>query len=211
MRHQGRKKRGRPCKGEERSPSAPTRLERQVDLPFDEAFCELPTDCDFGIKRDTDGNTYRWRGYKAHISWGDNMMPLDCFTSSASLHDSQVAIPLMKRLATCVTSCYDLMDSAYDADSIYKVSEALGHVAIIDKNERRGKKRTDDKPVACYNFVPAERIRYRERSNAERGNSRLKESFGLRFVRVRGHDKVHLHIMFGIVALFADQLLKPIL
>jgi len=27
-------------------------------------------------------------------------------------------------------------------------------------------------------------------------------------VRVRGHAKVHAHLMFGLVALFADQLLK---
>ncbi len=184
-------------------------MERQVDLPYDEAFGELPTGCDWGIKRDTDGNTYRWRGYKAHISWGDNMMPLGCFTSSASLHDSQVAIPSMKRLAISVTSCYDLMDSAYDAKSIHTASQTLGHVPIIDENPRRGKKSTNALPV-CYTFVPAECVRYKERSNAERGNSRLKDSFGLRFVRVRGHDKVHLHIMFGVIALFADQLLKPI-
>lgn len=138
------------------------------------------------------------------------MMPLACFTSSASLHDSQVAIPLMKRLATSVTSCYDLMDSAYDAESIHKVSATLGHVAIIDRNPRRGKRGAVGKSSSCYTFVPAESIRYRERSNAERGNSRLKESFGLCFVRVRGHDKVHLHIMFAIIALFADQLLKPL-
>lgn len=180
-----------------------------MDLSFDEAFNELPTACNWGVKRDTDGNTYRWRGYKAHISWGDNMMPLGCFTSSASLHDSQVAIPLMKRLATSVTSCYDLMDSAYDADSIHKVSEALGHVPIIDANPRRSNSKSAEQSP-CYTFVPAESVRYKERSNAERGNSRLKDSFGLRFVRVRGHDKVHLHVMFGIIALFADQLLKPL-
>ena len=172
-------------------------------------------------------NTYRWRGYKAHISWGDNRMPLGCFTSSASLHDSQVAqmvepfrmaIPLMKRLSVSVTSCYDLMDSAYDAKSIYTVSKTLGHVPIIDENPRRVKKSTNALPI-CYTFVSAQNVRYKERSNcemgppfarAERGNSRLKDSFGLRFVRVRGHDKVHLHIMFGIIALFADQLLKPL-
>ena len=136
------------------------------------------------------------------------MMPLGCFTSSASLHDSQVIIPIMKRLAEFVTSCYDLMDSAYDAESIHQVSEMLGHVAIIDKNPRRSKRKLVAPP--CYSFVSAQDIRYRERSNAERGNSRLKESFGLRFVRVRGNDKVHLHIMFGIIALFADQLLKPL-
>ena len=29
-----------------------------------------------------------------------------------------------------------------------------------------------------------------------------------RFVRVRGHAKVHLHLMLGVITLFADQLLK---
>ena len=42
----------------------------------------------------------------------------------------------------------------------------------------------------------------------ERAYSRLKDEFGARFVRVRGHAKVHLHLMFGVIALFADELLK---
>ena len=53
--------------------------------------------------------------------------------------------------------------------------------------------------------------RFKERSTAERGNSRLKDGFGFRHLRVRGHPKAHLHLMLGILALFADQLLKPLL
>lgn len=165
------------------------------------AFGELSRVCDWGIKKDTDGNIYRWRGYKAHLSWADGMIPLLCVTTSASIHDSQVVIPLMKQLASSVSSLYDLMDSAYDAPSIREVSAALGHVALIDQNPRRGRK---------IDFAPCECLRFRERSNAERGNSRLKDSFGLRFVRVRGNEKVHLHILFGVLALFADQIRKPL-
>jgi hypothetical protein len=165
------------------------------------ALIEISTVCDWGGKRDTDGNVYRWRGYKAHLSWADGMIPLLCVTTSASVHDSQVVIPMMKRLSCSVTSLYDLMDSAYDAPSIRQVSASLRHVPIIDQNPRRGEK---------VNFAPCECVRYRERSNAERGNSRLKDSFGLRVVRVRGHEKVHLHILFGVLALFADQLHKPL-
>jgi hypothetical protein len=164
------------------------------------ALAELPRACDRGVKRDTDGQEYRWKGYKAHIAWADGMIPLLCVTTSASVHDSQAVIPMMKQLASRVTNLYDLMDSAYDAPSIRQVSESLGHVPLIDPNPRRGTK------VA---FAPAACVRYRERSNAERGNSRLKDSFGLRFVQVRGHAKVHLHTMLGVLALFADQLLKP--
>lgn len=70
---------------------------------------------------------------------------------------------------------------------------------IIDKNSR-GK---EDFPMA-----PHEAVRYNERTAAERCNSRLKEEFGGRSVMVRGAGKVMLHLMFGVLALSADQLLK---
>jgi len=164
------------------------------------ALLELPQHCDWGAKQDTDGNVYRWRGYKAHLSWADGMIPLLCVTTSASVHDSQVVIPMLKQVAKSVVSFYDLMDSAYDAPAIRQVSHELGHVSLIDQNPRGGEK---------VPFSPCEAVRFRERSKAERGNSRLKDSFGLRFVRVRGGAKVHLHTMFGVVALFADQIRKP--
>ena len=56
----------------------------------------------------------------------------------------------------------------------------------------------------------AEDVRYNERSAAERVNGRLKDDFGGRNVRVRGHAKVACHLMFGILALTCDQLLRLI-
>jgi hypothetical protein len=50
--------------------------------------------------------------------------------------------------------------------------------------------------------------RYKIRSTAERANSRLKEDFGANNVMVRGHHKVTLHLMFGVIVLFSDQLLR---
>lgn len=119
--------------------------------------------------------------------------------TSASLHDSQVAIPLMKMTSARVDYLYDLMDAAYDAGSIYEVSRALGHVPIIDKNSR-GKQ--------IVPMAPHEAVRYRERSAAERFNSPIKEEFGASNIMVGGTQKVTLHLMFGVVAVFADQLLK---
>ena len=57
--------------------------------------------------------------------------------TSASVHDSQVAIPLATLTATRVTSCYDLMDAAYDVPAILEHSKSLGHVPLVDKNPRR--------------------------------------------------------------------------
>ena len=103
--------------------------------------------------------------------------------TSASLHDSQAAIPLAKMSAERVVNLYDLMDSAYDAKQIEEYSASLGHIPIIDCNPRRGKK---------FKMDPAEKRRYDERSTAERGFSMLKESFGGSKIRVRGCEKVML-------------------
>ena len=75
----------------------------------------------------------------------------------------------------------------------------MGHVPLIDHNPRGGEK---------VEFSPSEAERYKERSQAERTNSRLKDNFGGRYIRVRGHDKVMSHLMFGILALTAYQLLR---
>ena len=48
----------------------------------------------------------------------DGGIPLSCMLTSASLHDSQVAIPLATMTAQRMTNLYDLMDSAYDAPEI---------------------------------------------------------------------------------------------
>ena len=42
----------------------------------------------------------------------------------------------------------------------------------------------------------------------ERANSRLKDEFGGRTVRVRGAAKVMAHLMFGVLALAVDQWLR---
>lgn len=48
----------------------------------------------------------------------------------------------------------------------------------------------------------------RERSAVERVFSRLKDEYGADHVRVRGNAKVMAHLMFGILALTADQVLR---
>ena len=42
----------------------------------------------------------------------------------------------------------------------------------------------------------------------QRTNARLKDEFGGRNVRVRGPVKVMSHLMFGVLALTADQLMR---
>ena len=195
------RKKGRPRRGEEREPKPETRLERQSQQSAAEALAELPQYCDKGMKKNAKGDRERWTGYKLHADINDCCLPISVALTAASLHESQVAIPLIKMTSERVDYLYDLMDAAYDADPIYQVSRSLGHVPIIKKNRRRKE---------VIPLAPHEAARYRERTVAERFNSRLKEEFGGGNVMVRGAQKVWLHLMFGIIALFADQLLKLI-
>lgn len=196
------KRRGRPKKGEVRALKEETRLSLQVNQTPFEALKDIPVHCDVGTKINAQGYKETWRGYKLHVDTTESGFPITSLLTSASLHDSQVAIPMMKLTSNRITYLYDLMDSAYDAKPIYDVSRSLGHVPIIDKNPRRGE---------AIPMAPAEALRYNERTASERLNGRVKEEFGGRYVMVRGHKKVNLHLMFGIIALFADQLLRLVL
>lgn len=193
------RKRGRPAKGEQREPVVEKRLDRQVGQSAAAAIRELPTVCDRGTKKNAKGYKTSWNGYKLHLDINDVGLPISALVTSASVHDSQVAIPLIKLTSNKVTYLYDLMDAAYDARRINEISRQLKHVPIIDKNSRG----RDIIPMA-----PHEAERYKVRSSVERANGRLKEDFGADNVMVKGHRKVSQHLMFGVIVLFADQLMR---
>jgi len=200
-----KRKRGRRKKGEAGSGPSPgeaaSRLERQRGQGLAEMLSELPRDCSWGGKRKESGVHY-WKGYKLHTDWADGEIPVSCLLTSASVHDSQAAIPLMTLSMGRVVNLYDLMDAAYDAEAIWSHSRDLGHVPIIDRNPRRQRKEE---------MSPAAQRRYDERTTAERGFSLLKDRFGGRSVRVRGAAKVMSHLMFGILALTAVRLLHLVM
>jgi hypothetical protein len=199
-----KRKRGRPKRGEIREPieAKPTQLQRQLSQTLSQMLDELPKACDRGAKCNAQGYKNSWNGYKLHIDTADCGVLISAVLSSASMHDSQAAIPLTHITGNRVTYCYDLMDAAYCSEDIREHSRSLGHVPLIDHNPRRGEK----KP-----FAPHEAQRYKERTQAERTNARLKDEFGARDLRVKGHTKVMAHLMFGILALTADQLMRLLL
>ena len=126
-------RRGRPRKDEPRA-KEPRRLERQASMTLEQMLEDLPKVCDIGVKRNAKGHQESWTGYKLHIDAIDGGIPVSCLLTSASVHDSQAAIPLARLTASRVRSLYDLMDSAYDAPEIRAFSQKLGHLPIIDLN-----------------------------------------------------------------------------
>ena len=192
-------------------PKDDTRLARQREMKLPEMLADLPRECDLGGKKDSHGNNHYWRGYKLHWDVADGQIPISAVLTSASVHDSQVAIPLATMSTQRVTYCYELMDAAYDAHHIDEQSRQLGHVPIVDPKAPGGPKSQAkaipmDKPKRELGM--AQRERYKERTMVERVNGRLKDEFGGRSVRVRGAAKVMAHLMFGVLALTADQLMK---
>ena len=153
-----------------------------------------------------------WVGYKLHLDVADGGIPISGLLTSASTHDSQAAIPLLHMSNERVVNLYDLMDAAYDVQQIHEASRQLGHVPLIDVNPRRNSAlkaeiAAENKRCRLVAHKPAGTIRYHERSTVERVNARLKDEFGGRMVGVRGHAKVTCHLMFGILALTANQLM----
>jgi len=191
-----RRKRGRPKKGQAPPKAPPTRLQLQPGRTLAENLADLPRVSDSGCKLGSRGQPEYWQGYKLHLDVIDGDIPLSAILTSASTHDSQAAIPLMQMTAQRVTSLYQLMDAAYDADPIHAYVRSLGQVPIIE-------------PVQRGNWVPldeAQRRRFGQRSSSERVNGRLKDHFGGRTVRVRGGAKVMCHLMFGLIAITALSL-----
>lgn len=193
------RRRGRPRRGEVRPPKPESRLERQQGQSLTQMIEELPTACDTGTKRDSQGFKHSWHGYKLHIDTVDGDIPVKAILTSASVHDSQVMMPLMLATSSMLTYLYDLADAAYCSPILRDASRDLGHVPLIDHNPRRGEK---------IPFAPHEAQRFKIRSGAERVNARLKDSHGGTHVWVRGYSKVASHLMFGIAVIAATQLLR---
>ena len=202
-----RRRRGRPRKGEER-PREPKRLEQQLHQEdVQEMIAALPKDCDVGTKRTA-------KGYKLHIDAAPTAVsPSAVFLTSASLHDSQAAIPLSRLSTDRTTYLYEIMDAAYDSIEIGLNAWLSGHVAITDVNTRRDTQLKENRAREawarrCAGHVDPQTLRYNERSTVERVNGLLKDAYGGRHVWVRGHAKVFCHLMFGVLVLTVDQLMR---
>ena len=203
---------GRPLPGTVTLPCA-AKARRRAVRRHSEPSHRRAAPCDVGSKKNSKGYKETWIGYKLHLDVACGQIPVSCMLTSASVHDSQVAIPLMTITGARVSYLYDLMDAAYDAAAIHDHSKALGHAPIIDRNYRAQHEAKAEwaKEVERMKLIhmpdPDDRL-FDFRTMAERVNARLKDEFGARVVRVRGAIKVKCHLMFGVVALAVDQILR---
>ena len=190
--------------------SRETRIEKQLRAKnVEEMLQGIPTACDIGGKKGSSGETKWWRGYKLHLDVADGNIPISALITAASVHDSQVAIPLIHMTSGRVTYLYDVMDSAYDAKAIRTASQQQNHKPIIHFHTRpKPKTQLPSRVKLPPEWDPAEKVRYKIRTTVERGFSRMKDEFLSGQIRVRGAKKVMAQMMFGVLALTVAQLLR---
>lgn len=172
----------------------------------------ISTHSNRGGKINSKGNGYYWIGGKLHLGVVDGDIPITALYSSASVHDSQVAIPVINETSNRVDYLYDLCDKGYDSEAIKTFSVKKGHVPIIDINPRNSEETKmaieANRMLEKMNFGTPMSGHYNHRSSVERVNSYLKDSFGCKHIYVKGGVKIASHLMFGVLALCIHQSIK---
>ena len=211
---------GRPKKGEIREAKEPKILDKQKDMKTtDEMLKLIDTKCGVGVKQNSKGNREVWIGGKLHLSVADGDIPITAIYSSASVHDSSLALPLIKETTDRINHLYDLQDSGYDADTIREFSILHNHRPIIDINPKNSKElkeqielRKSEKKIFKELNLPldSDTHHYNQRSSVERVNAYLKDNFGCNKIYYQGATKVASVLAFGVLSVCIHQSLKLI-
>jgi hypothetical protein len=161
----------------------------------------LSTVCDFGTKKDSHGNSIRWKGYKLHAAVNDYNIPVAAIVTSASVNDTLGAIPLIRNVEDRIDNLYYLMDKGYDATAIR--TEIANHkkIGLIDFNHRGNEK--DHRA-----FMPHEKARYGNRAFSESLFSHLKLHHLPRYIFYRGINKVKTVLNFALSVIATLQIIK---
>jgi len=213
-----KRRQGRPKKGEELPPKKPSILQQQEKMnEADEMLSLIATRCDTSIKQNSKGNRHKWTGGKLHLSVVDGDIPVTAIYSSASVHDSSLALPLIKQSSQKVNYLYDLADAAYDTSIIRNYSEKQNHRPIIDINPKNSKKLKEKialaksekkilQPLKLYNN--SDDLHYNQRTSVERVNAYLKDSYGCSKIYYQGAQKVASVLAFAVLSVCITQSLK---
>ena len=213
-----KRRQGRPRKGEEGPPKKPSILQQQEQMSDTEEMLSLiKTECNTSIKQNSKGNRHRWIGGKLHLSVVDGDIPITALYSSATVHDSSLALPLIKQSSQKVTYLYDLADAAYDNKIVKNYSELHNHRPIIDVNPKNSKKRkaqialakSEKKILGSLGLHKnSDDLHYNQRSSVERVNAYLKDSYGCSKIYYKGAQKVASVFAFAVLSVCITQSLK---
>lgn len=197
----GPKRRPGRKKGVPPKPKVLLRQQKQLIQSVESAIDELPRACATGTKLDSHGFPHWWNGYKLHADVDESGFPLSVLLTSASLHDSQAAIPLMRTTAMRTKAVlYQLMDAGYVGKPIRQAAEDLGQVPIVSPKA--------SKTSPAIPLTEDRKRRMAWRFTVERFFANIKTNYPIAGSRYRGHPKVNLQLMLAVVAICAAMILK---
>jgi transposase len=115
-------------------------IEDQLDVDLETLRTTVPSQPNWGIKKNSEGKNTFWFGFKAHLAVGTkSQYILQSLMSSASLNDEKAAIPLLKGIQERLSSLtiqYCTLDAGYDYEAIYIQLHRMKAKAIIAYNKR---------------------------------------------------------------------------
>lgn len=194
-------KRGRKAKGsleEQQYRERQARLEQEriayLQESFEESLARLEKRCSLTAKQNSKGKKQWFIGYKAHLATDDYGVPVSFAVTGASVHDSKVAVPLMKKAREITDFLYVLLDKGYISPVINDYVDMIGRNAIIDRRAYKG--------VVADPLDPASQRRYAARTTVERTNSELKDGFLPDIIYKRGS---HARYEIGLAILLTTM------
>lgn len=107
---------------------------KQQKMSTEKLFNELTSHPSWGVKVNSQGKNSFWFGYKGHFAVSNTSQYLLAVeTTSASIADVSLAIPLIRKLTQFkLPRCHLLMDKGYDASAVYDEAHRLNFEPIID-------------------------------------------------------------------------------
>ena len=103
-------------------------------MTLEEMLKDLPTVCNRGSKKNSQGHVENCNGYKLHIDTADNGIPISALLTSASVYDSQVAIPLATITARRIQNrCIERMELCVGSRILRKI--VVSYAAQLEKRD----------------------------------------------------------------------------
>ncbi|MBI5145851.1 MAG: transposase, partial [Thaumarchaeota archaeon] len=136
-------------------------------------------------------------GYKMHVSCstGKIVVPLTADTSTANVYDPHMYDILVEPLAGLVS--YVAADSIYSGGEQYDYSESKGIVLVCPIKRYRHTKGERLKRCHFFKSTKGQRI-IRRRGAIERLFDRIKDTFGIEPLQVRGMHNVSSHVLMCV-------------
>lgn len=181
------------------------KIERTVEAQLKQStrviLDTLPTECNYGVKKNSNGKTHQWKGYKLHTMVNEYNMPVASIVTSASVHDSLCGIPLVRITEERIDTLYYLADKGYDSTAIRQEVQSFNKVPLIDFKRRRN-------GATGGEFIGNQVDRYKKRTFVESVFSQLKMNYLPRYILYRGIEKVRSVLNIALAVITAVQILK---